>query len=101
MDYLEAVNRKDFKSARSYVSDNISYVFIRTFMQIRFTAKHVDIISFVFSQSPAFILSRSTLQNTSAFSEYFFGTIKNRSDYPLLRDLYSLPDLTCYHRYFY
>lgn len=24
--YIEAVNRKDFKSARSYVSDNISYV---------------------------------------------------------------------------
>lgn len=26
MEYLAAVNRKDFKSARSYVSDNVSYV---------------------------------------------------------------------------
>lgn len=25
MEYIEAVNRNDFKSARSYVSDNISY----------------------------------------------------------------------------
>jgi ketosteroid isomerase-like protein len=26
MEYIAAVNRKDFKSARSYVSDNVSYV---------------------------------------------------------------------------
>jgi|SRR5919198_3762125 hypothetical protein len=26
MEYLEAVQRKDFKSARSYVSDNVSYI---------------------------------------------------------------------------
>ena len=26
MEYLEAVQRKDFKSAKSYVSDNISYI---------------------------------------------------------------------------
>jgi hypothetical protein len=26
MEYIEAVNRKDFKSARSYVSDSVSYV---------------------------------------------------------------------------
>jgi hypothetical protein len=26
MEYVEAYERKDFKSARSYISDNISYV---------------------------------------------------------------------------
>ena len=26
MQYIEAINRKDFKSVRSYVSDNVSYV---------------------------------------------------------------------------